>query len=467
MLDADDGGYFERSGKDGGMRRDAARLQRDAGQILVRYQGELRERQLLGDDNRGPRERPLAILLAEMAEHAMADVAEVGGALAQIPVGNREHLSAQFVDYPKQRAFGRVAFLDRVADASDEFLVLEDQAMTVEDLEVRLRHQRFHPHLQRDQFRPRPLERILEPFLLALDVAGALIALDGAQEGADDVGNALREAGRGGQSDQSGPADLAWRLDPCLAADLFVILELAVGLYHPAAILLALLLAGGEGFAEPEMRQDLRDLRRRSAQQRGLGAREAPARQGLRHQHPDGLLPPFLDRNPEKRVESFLAGFGEVFVARMAHRVGDRHRLAFFDHQPNQPLAHAHRHSSDRLAVETHGCAQDQPLALGIEQIQRADLRLHPLGDRRDDLVESFAQGGMGLAGNRGDFLDQGESIAIGSHRRFQRMRVRENSIPPFRAPTTTLAENPLFSGSDGAPGHIRPQNPGRNRINR
>ena len=75
-----------------------------------------------------------------------------------------------------------------------------------------------------------------------------------------------------------------------------------------------------------------------------------------------------------------------------------------------------HRDFADRVAIETDSGAQDESLALWIEKIKRADLDLHPFGDRGDDFIESLAQIGRGLATDRGDILDQSELVAIGTH---------------------------------------------------
>ncbi len=100
----------------------------------------------------------------------------------------------------------------------------------------------------------------------------------------------------------------------------------------------------------------------------------------------------------------------------MTDRVGNRDRRARFDHHPDQSLAQAHRDLADRVAVEPDGRAQHQALALRIEQVERADLGLHPFGDRGDDPIERGAQIFVVFTANRGDFLDQRKAISIGCH---------------------------------------------------
>ncbi len=136
MFDANHGRDFERPRQDRRVRGDAARLQRDARELVVADQHQLRERKLLGDYNRRLGEGSSLFLLAQMTQHAMADVAEVGRALAQIIVRDRKHRGAEFLDDPQQRALGGVAVGDCLADAADELLVFENHAMAVEDLQV-------------------------------------------------------------------------------------------------------------------------------------------------------------------------------------------------------------------------------------------------------------------------------------------------------------------------------------------
>ena len=84
--------------------------------------------------------------------------------------------------------------------------------------------------------------------------------------------------------------------------------------------------------------------------------------------------------------------------------------------RPTRPSFGAHRDFADRVAIESDGGAQHQALALRIEEVERADLDLHPLGDRGDDFIEGLAEIGCGLATDRGDVLDQSELVAIGTH---------------------------------------------------
>ena len=225
-----------------------------------------------------------------------------------------------------------------------------------------------------------------------------------------------RESWRSRQSHQPRTANLDRRGDASLAANFLVILELAVGLDHPAAIFLALLFLGGERLAQPEVRENLRDLIGRSLEQARFTLGELAPREGLHHQHADRLVASILHRHAEESVIALLAGLGKIFVARMTDRVGDADRLALFDDHPDQSLIGAHRDFADRFAIESDSGAQDEPLALRIEQVERADLDLHPLGNRGNDFIEGLAQVRRGLATDRRDIFDQSELVAIGTH---------------------------------------------------
>ncbi len=416
MLDADDGRDFERARKDRRMRRDAARLQRDPGEPVVIDHRQLRERQLLGDDNRRLAEGRALFLLPQMTQHAMADVAEIGRALAQVVVGNREHRGAQLLDHAKQRALGGVAVGNRVADAADELFVFENHAMAVEDFEVRLGHQRFHPNPQRRQLGERTGESLLEALALDLGVARLLMPIDAAQKSADDVRVALRKSGRRGKSRQPRSSNLGRRGVTRLAADLLVILELAVGLDHPALVLEPLFFLGDERFAQPEMRKNLRDLVGRGAQQADFVLVEFAPLEGLRDQHSERLLAAVMHRHAEKSMEALLAGLGKILVALMTDRVGHVDWIVFFQHQPDQSLVETHRNLADRFAIEPDGGAQHEPLALRIEEVERTDLGLHPARDRERDAIERLAEVVGMLAANRREMLDQSEAILVSTH---------------------------------------------------
>src|SRR5262249_24202377 len=273
---------------------------------------------------------------------------------------------------------------------SDYFAVLKTYAVPIKDLQVRLWHQGFHAGLERHQFDARAFDRGVDPLQLALDVAAALIALNGAQKSADHMCDTLRKPRCSRESHQAGPAHLGRGFDSGFAADLLVVLELAVRLNHSAPIFLAFLLPGRERFAQPKVPENLSDLACRSTQERDLGARKLAARERLRDQHAKWFLASLLQRDPQKGVITLFARFGEIFVAWMADRVRDRYRFILLDDQSHQSLGGAHRNSPDRVPIESHRRTQHQTFALRVKQVERTNLCLHPVRDRCDDLVQSL-----------------------------------------------------------------------------
>src|SRR5216684_4526741 len=260
-------------------------------------------------------------------QHTMADVAKVRCLLAQIAVRKRQHRRAELVDYAKERALSRITRFDCFANAADEFLVLENQAMGVEDSEIRLGHQRRHPDLERDEFAARTDERLFEPLLFGLGITGAQIAIDRTEKNANDVRDSAGESRCGRKADQARAANFYRRGNARRAPHFLITFELPIGLDHPPAIFVALLLLGGKRLAQLEMRHDLRDLACRGSQQAHLILAELAPPESLRDQYAKRLVTPLLDRHTEEGVVALLAGFGEIFIARMAYRILDHHRL--------------------------------------------------------------------------------------------------------------------------------------------
>src|ERR1700735_1294687 len=125
------------------------------------------------------------------------------------------------------------------------------------------------------------------------------MTIHAAEKCADDVRVALRKSGRCGQSSQARPSNLGRRRVTRLAADFFVVLELAVGLDHPALVLEPLFFLGDERFAQPEMRNFLRDLVGGSTEQPDFVLVEFAPLEGLRDQNSKRLLAAVMNRHAE------------------------------------------------------------------------------------------------------------------------------------------------------------------------
>ena len=192
---------------------------------------------------------------------------------------------------------------------------------------------------------------------------------------------------------------------------LLVRVQAADRVHHPLAVLLPLLLFALEGLEKARLDDDAAHLRGDRAQQAQLVRREPPAPQRLHDQDAErcALLG---DRHAEERVVALLAGLGEVLVARVRQRIDDHHRLVLLDDHAGEAFVDAHRHLADGGALETGGRPQRQPLILGIEEVERADLGAHLLGDDLDDVLERLLEI-LRMTGERTDVLEQREPVAL------------------------------------------------------
>ena len=105
------------------------------------------------------------------------------------------------------------------------------------------------------------------------------------------------------------------------------------------------------------------------------------------------------DRHAEERAVGILAGLAEVLEPRVLRRVRDEHRPQLLGDQPGQPFADAHLHQPDALRPQADGGRQHQRGAIGLEQVDRADVGVEPLLDQVDDVGQRFR--GIAAAGDQ------------------------------------------------------------------
>ncbi len=98
----------------------------------------------------------------------------------------------------------------------------------------------------------------------------------------------------------------------------------------------------------------------------------------------------------------------------------DGERRSRLGDEPDEPFAHGKVHVSDGFGRETPGGAQCESLALGLGQVDRAHVRIEPLGDTVDDIAQRLGE----IVRTRHDPGDVGE----------QRAALR-NDAPLLRAP--------------------------------
>ncbi len=87
------------------------------------------------------------------------------------------------------------------------------------------------------------------------------------------------------------------------------------------------------------------------------------------------------DRRAEERSVAFLAGFGEVAVARVARGVFQVQGFFARPDQTDQALVGRHADLADRALVQAFGGHQHKAIGLGVQQVDRTDLAAHGLFD--------------------------------------------------------------------------------------
>ena len=92
----------------------------------------------------------------------------------------------------------------------------------------------------------------------------------------------------------------------------------------------------------------------------------------------------------------------------MARGVGDDLRPQLLGDQAGQALGQPHAHPADALGPQADGRGEHQVGAIGLEQVDRADVGLEPLLDQIDDVAERLG-GVAALRHQPADFLERPE----------------------------------------------------------
>ena len=146
-----------------------------------------------------------------------------------------------------------------------------------------------------------------------------------------------------------------------------------------------------ERLGEARLLDDAADLGRDRAEEPHLVGAEAPAAKGLHDQHTERTAPRH-HRHAEERVVPLLTRLRKILVPRVGHRIDDHHRLELLEDEAGEALVDAHFDLADRLAVEALGGPEGQAPLARIVDVERADFRLHPLGDDLHDPLERALQ---------------------------------------------------------------------------
>ncbi len=114
------------------------------------------------------------------------------------------------------------------------------------------------------------------------------------------------------------------------------------------------------------------------------------------------------DRHAGEAVEPLFAGFRAIGEGRMVGRLVEVEDPAFLGDGADQALAHRQAGDMHRLLAQAVGRGQLQRIV--AQQVDRADLALHRLGDQVDDLVEL----GLRRPALGHDLMEAGQDFAGG-----------------------------------------------------
>ena len=127
----------------------------------------------------------------------------------------------------------------------------------------------------------------------------------------------------------------------------------------------------------------------------------------LDSEHADRAFEP-NDRDSGEAVVAFLAGLGPVGERGMLRRLGEVEDAAFGGDGADQPLAHAQSGDVHRLLAQPMRRKQFEIVV--AQEVDRADVAVHCLGDEVDDAVEL----GLRRAALRHDVVETGQDLAGG-----------------------------------------------------
>ncbi len=289
-----------------------------------------------------------ANVLLEIAEHALAELLDVGRTLAQIGVLHQIEVLDVLLDHLPERTLRPLAAADQPSDLPGERAVVEHVQVGVEERALLGVEAVGELLAERPDVRAHRLDGTVEHQQLDRHVARLAVGhrIEVRRRIHHHAG-ADRHAGGAGDPDEAR----------------------VLALRAPRARLV-------DRADDLGVRDHAGELRRERDQERLLGLVEAP-RLGLLHDQHAEHAPMVDDRDPEERVERLLADLGQIAVVGMARRRLEIDRLRAQAHQAHEALGAPERETPHHLLVQPLGRREDEALARGVGEVDRADLGAH------------------------------------------------------------------------------------------
>ena len=108
---------------------------------------------------------------------------------------------------------------------------------------------------------------------------------------------------------------------------------------------------------------------------------------GLNHQNA-GRSPLHHQGSGQERGEALLTRLREIAEPSILSGSFEGNRLAVLRHPSDQTVAHTESHMADRSRIKPDRGAQQEGFALGLPQIDRADVGIQALGDQIGNIRE-------------------------------------------------------------------------------
>jgi hypothetical protein len=122
-----------------------------------------------------------------------------------------------------------------------------------------------------------------------------------------------------------------------------------------------------------------------------LARLELPGLAGPHEDHADGHGA-HDERHGHERDEALCAGLGDVLVVRVLLRPLEHQRFALRGRQAHEPFADGNLHLAHRFPIQADRGAESEPGEVGLDQKDRAGVRIETLGHELDDVAERLVQ---------------------------------------------------------------------------